>query len=69
MARNSGRRSTNSYGADADGLAEYVADQFKYRLPAAGYKEGFEATVTALKANEAVVQGQKISLKKEWFEI
>lgn len=60
---------TATYGADADGLAEQVAELSKYRLPAAGYREGFEATVTALKANEAIVHGQKIILKKEWFEI
>ena len=41
----------------------------KGRLPAAGYKEGLEATVCAIKANEAVTQGQKIVMQKEWFDI
>jgi len=39
------------------------------RLPAAGYQEGFEATVLALKANEAVMKGARIELKPEWFKI
>jgi len=37
--------------------------------PAATYKEGYEATVLAIKANEAVVNGGRIELKKEWFEL
>ena len=35
----------------------------------AGALEAFQATVTALKANEAVLSGTKIEFKKEWFEI
>lgn len=38
-------------------------------MPAATYKDGFEATVLALKANEAVVKGTKIKLEKNWFSI
>lgn len=38
-------------------------------LPYAGYQEGYEATVIALKANEAVTKGQKITFEKEWFTI
>ncbi len=65
---------TSTYGADAEGLTDDVAELYKKRkseagTAAAGYKEGFEATVAAIKANEAIVQGQKIVLKKEWFEI
>ena len=37
--------------------------------PAAGWQEGLEATVLAIKANEAVVNNQKIVLQKEWFEL
>jgi predicted dehydrogenase len=61
----------SSYGADADGLAEYLAGPTvaKARLAAAGYKEGLVATVSAIKANEAIMHGQKIVLQKEWFEI
>jgi predicted dehydrogenase len=39
------------------------------RQPAAGYKEGYEATVTVIKANEAVLKGQKVALSKELFEL
>jgi len=37
--------------------------------PAATYKEGYTATVLAIKANEAVVSGGRIELKNEWFEL
>ena len=37
--------------------------------PAAGYQEGFVATVLALKANEAATTGKRIEFKKEWFEL
>jgi len=61
---------SDTYGADtSDGLPEYMATLAKDRAAAAGFEEGFEATVCALKANEAIVQGGKIVLKKEWFEI
>ena len=35
--------------------------------PHCGPVEGFQACVTALKANEAVVSGSKIAYQKEWF--
>ncbi|HYG74548.1 MAG TPA: Gfo/Idh/MocA family oxidoreductase [Planctomycetota bacterium] len=34
-----------------------------------GALEGFQATVCAIKANEAIVTGKKIDFQKEWFEI
>ena len=37
--------------------------------PYAGYREGYAATVLALKANEAAKGNQRIELKKEWFEL
>jgi predicted dehydrogenase len=63
---------TNFGGDDQDALAE--AAQKSYRLAvtgraAAGYLEGYQATVTAIKANEAVVSGTKIELKPEWYEL
>ena len=33
------------------------------------YKEGYAATVLAIKANEAITKGARIELKKEWFEL
>jgi predicted dehydrogenase len=38
-------------------------------LHVAGWKEGLEATVTVIKANEAINEGKRIEFKKEWFEI
>ncbi len=37
--------------------------------PAAGYHDGFVATVLALKVNEAATTGKRIEFKKEWFEL
>jgi predicted dehydrogenase len=51
---------------DVKALREYLS---KIKMqPAAGYQEGLDATVIAIKANEAVVKGQKVSLGKELFE-
>jgi predicted dehydrogenase len=60
---------TTNYGADAEGLPEYMASLFKKNLPAPSYTEGFDATVVAIKANEAVLQKKRIEIKQEWFEI
>jgi predicted dehydrogenase len=35
----------------------------------AGALEGYQATVVALKANEAVMSGNKITFEKEWFQL
>lgn len=37
--------------------------------PAATWKEGYDATILALKANQAIVKGEKVSFQKEWFEL
>lgn len=60
-----------SYGTDAEGLGEMLAAPatLKGRFAAAGYKEGLEATVVAIKANEAITKGEKVMLPKELFEI
>lgn len=36
---------------------------------AATWKEGLEATVVAIKANEALTQGKRVTFQKEWFEL
>ncbi len=67
----------STYGTDAeDALPTYFADKIAEAekakdviKPAAGFKEGHEATVTAIKANEAVSKGQKIALQKEWYDV
>jgi predicted dehydrogenase len=37
--------------------------------PYAGYKDAYEAAVVAIKANEAIVKGQKLKFEKEWFDL
>jgi predicted dehydrogenase len=58
----------NYANADRKVLAEYIAGQKLYN-PAATIQDGYAATVLAIKANEAVVNGGRIELKKEWFEL
>jgi predicted dehydrogenase len=62
-----------SYGAsDPDGLlaelATVRATQASHR-PGAGYLDGFHAVVTAIKANEAVLGGERLTFKPEWYEL
>src|SRR2546430_6480353 len=33
------------------------------------YVEGFQAAVTAVKANEAITTGQRVELKPEWYDL
>lgn len=54
---------------DTKALNEYLAGIQKNKLPAANYMDGLEATVLALKANEAVVKRSTIKFEKGWFEI
>lgn len=37
--------------------------------PAAGWEEGLESAVVAIKSNEAVNSGRRIEFQKEWFEL
>ncbi|MDB6109651.1 MAG: hypothetical protein JWR69_1401, partial [Pedosphaera sp.] len=60
---------TANFGSDAKALREYLGTLSKSKLPAAGWQEGYQATVTAIKANEAIVKGQKLTLQNEWFEV
>ncbi len=55
---------------DVDGLMEEVGKTAKkIRRAFAGYLEGFQAAVTAVKANEAILTGKRIELKPEWYEL
>ncbi len=56
-----------AYGDDKEQLLAALAKVG--RRPAAGFLEGFQATVTALKANEAVLTGQRIVLKPEYYAL
>ena len=37
--------------------------------PAAGYLEAFQATMLAIKANEAVMGHKRVELQKDWFDL
>jgi hypothetical protein len=52
---------------DKAGLAQHLAT-IKFRS-AASYQDGYVATVLAIKANEAVVKGERIAIKPEWYEL
>lgn len=52
---------------DKAGLEKNLAT-IKFR-PAATYKDGYAATVLAIKANEAITKGGRIELKKEWLAL
>lgn len=56
------------YGDDDAALAEHLAKDIN-KLPAADYLDGYRATVLAIKANEAVVKGQRIVIPPEWYEL
>jgi len=60
---------TANFGEDAGALREYLAGLAKARRPAAACRDGFEATILAIKANEAIAKGQRMVLQKEWFEV
>lgn len=57
----------DAYGDDPEDLREHCEKMLL--LPAASYLQGFRATVLAVKAHEAVMKGQRIDLKPEWFEL
>jgi hypothetical protein len=54
---------------DTKALKEYLAGLQKSKMPAATYVDGYESTVCAIKANEAVMKKTKIEFAKDWFEI
>ena len=57
-----------NYGKDDPAaLTEHLAKVV--RRPAAGYLEGFQSAVTAIKINEAVNNSQKLAFKPEWYEL
>jgi predicted dehydrogenase len=49
-----------TFGEDADALAEHLGKV--HRQPAAGWQEGLQATILAIKTNEAIVTGKRIEL-------
>lgn len=58
-----------AYGeGDLDGLNEHLSQKV-HRRPVAGYLEGFQATVTVIKAKEAILKGQRIALNPATYEL
>jgi predicted dehydrogenase len=60
--------------ANGDAPAYYALEAFiesinEKKAPHAGWKEGYEATVTAIKANEAVNKNAVVKFDPKWFEI
>jgi predicted dehydrogenase len=54
------------------GALYYAAEGFLASVRASaksvvGWKEGYNATIVALKANEAILKGSKVTFRKEWF--
>ncbi len=49
-----------------DDFIECIAEDLK---PRAGFREGYEAAVIAIKANEAVVSGSRIDYSDDWFDL
>ncbi len=50
-------------------LEEFIGNINDKKAPSAGYKEGVASTILAVKANEAVLKGNKITFDKAWFEV
>lgn len=54
---------------DTAALEKYIADIAKAKLPAAGYKEGYESVVSAIKGQEAMATRQRVTIPKELYDI
>ena len=60
----------SSYGADDKEAMKTELGKLQKKLrPAASYLEGYQATVTAIKANEAVVTRKRVEIKKDLYEL
>jgi len=62
---------TGNFGDDATALAEYLGTLTKSRRPAAGWREGFNATMLVLEANAAVMKGpgNRVLVSSQLLEI
>ena len=56
-------------GGDDEALVDYLKDMTASRLPAAGYQEGYEATVSVIKGHEAVMKKQRIEIPSELLNL
>jgi len=62
---------TSSFGKDADpaALLDYLKDIQKSKKPHADAQEGLEATVFALRANEAIKANRRVEIAKADYEV
>ena len=58
----------STYGDDPAALAEHLEKNIT-KQPAADYLDGYRATILAIKANEAVVKGEKVTINKDLYEL
>jgi len=57
---------------DAEAAAKEAAEKLatlRATRPTCGYLDGYEATVTAIKANEAVMSGARLQINPEWYNL
>lgn len=60
----------DTYGdSDMNALKEYLTDIDKNKMPATNVKTAYEATVLAIKANEAAVKNTRIEVDPAWFKL
>ena len=59
---------TENFGDDLDGLLKHLGEKV-HKRPAAGYLEGYQATVIAVKANEAVLAGKRVEIERDLYEL
>lgn len=60
----------DTYGQDSDDdLKAFLKEQDKLREPAADYQDGYDATVTVIKANESILKEGRIEMAREWFQL
>jgi hypothetical protein len=59
-----------SFGeVDDEMLGEYLTDLEESKKPAAGYQEGFEANVVAVKAHQAVLAKTRLEINESLYEL
>jgi len=58
----------STFGDDPAALAAHLSKEI-HKLPAPDYLDGYRATVLAIKANEAVVKGERVAINKELYEL
>ena len=60
--------------SESDSPLRYALEKFIGHVddntkPDAGWQAGFNATVIAIKSNEAILSGSKIQFEKAWFQV